>query len=77
MQRTVRQWFSNLFTPTPGGQIAAQNVLSSKYAPVASNIKSSIYYGKEQGVSNILYALCKMFFGSHVPGIQALANENV
>ena len=31
-QRTsLRQWLSNLFIPTPEGQEAAQNVLSSKY----------------------------------------------
>ena len=31
MQQTFRQWLSSLFTPTPEGQKAAQNVLSSKY----------------------------------------------
>ena len=31
VQRTFRQWLSSLFTPTSEGQVAAQDVLSSKY----------------------------------------------
>ena len=35
---------------------------------------ASRVYSKEE--SNVLYALCKMFSESHVPGIQTLTNEN-
>ena len=38
-------------------------------------VKSSIRNKEEKRVSNVLYALCKMFSESHTPGIQTLTNE--
>ena len=32
---------------------------------------------EDKRVSNALYALCKMFSESHVPGIQIMTNESV
>ena len=34
-----------------------------------------VYSKEEKGVSNVLYAPCKVFSESHTPGIQTLTNE--
>ena len=35
-----------------------------------------VYSKEEKRVSNVLYAPCKVFSESHMPGIQTLANES-
>ena len=39
-------------------------------------VLSRVYNKEEKRVSNALYAVCKMFSESHVPGIQTLTNES-
>ena len=50
--------------------------VSSIHNTYITIVKGIIHNKEEKRVSNVLYALCKMFSESHAPGIQTLTNEN-